>query len=79
MFSAGSHSEHFWHGQECPLFDVVHPSFPLSTTGLSILQDALKDGFGEAAVACDMSKICKFPSPDSRQKRFKGPVDPQGS
>ena len=27
-------------------------------------------GFGEAVVACDMSEQCKFPSLDSRQKRF---------
>ena len=30
----------------------------------------LKDGFGEAVVACDMPKSCKFPSLDSCQKRF---------
>ena len=30
----------------------------------------LKDGFGEAVVACDMPKPCKFPSLDSCQKRF---------
>ena len=34
------------------------------------LQGALKDGFGEAVVACDMSKPCKYPSLDSCQKRF---------
>ena len=36
----------------------------------SILQGALKDGFGEAVVACDMPESCKFPSLDSCQKRF---------
>ena len=34
------------------------------------LRDALKDGFGEAVVACDMPEPCKFPSLDSCQKRF---------
>ena len=32
----------------------VHPAFPLPTMVSSTLQDALKDGFGEAVVACDM-------------------------
>ena len=35
-----------------------------------ILQGALKDGFGEAGVACDIPEPCKFPSSDSCQKRF---------
>ena len=30
----------------------------------------LKDGFGEAVVACDMSEPCKFLTLDSCQKRF---------
>ena len=34
------------------------------------LQGALKDGFGEVVVACDMPEPCKFPSLDSRQKRI---------
>ena len=34
------------------------------------LQGALKDGFGEAVVACDMPKPCKFSSLDSCQKSF---------
>ena len=33
-------------------------------------QGALKDGFGEAVVACDMPETCKIPSLDSCQKRF---------
>ena len=32
FFSAGGPFEQFWHGQGCPLFDVVHPAFPLPTT-----------------------------------------------
>ena len=32
VFSAGSPGQHFWHGQRCPLFDVVHLAFPLPTT-----------------------------------------------
>ena len=31
--------------------DVVHPAFPLLTTALPTLQDALKNGFGEAVMA----------------------------
>ena len=38
----------------CSLFDVVHPAFPLPTKASPALQGALEDGFGEAAVACDM-------------------------
>ena len=58
------------HWQECPLFDVVHSAFPLPTTVSPTLQGVLKDGFGEAVVVCGMPEPCKFPSPDSCQKRF---------
>ena len=34
------------------------------------LQGALKNGFGETAVACDMPEPFKLPSLDSCQKRF---------
>ena len=37
--------------------------------GVAPIQRALEDGFGEAVVACNMPKPCKFPSPDSSQKR----------
>ena len=60
VFSAEGLCEQFWHGQGCPLFDVVHPAFPLSTTASPILQGSLKDGFGESVVACDMHEPCKF-------------------
>ena len=69
VFSAGGPCEQFWHGQGCPLFDV-HPAFPLPTTALPTLQSALKDGFGEAVVACNMPEPRKFPSLDSCQRRF---------
>ena len=59
-----------WHGQGCPLFDVVFPAFPLPTTASSGLQGALKDGFGKVLVACDIPHPCKFPFLDSSQKRF---------
>ena len=59
-----------WHGQGCPLFNVVHPAFPLPTTASPTVQSALMDGFGEAVVACNMPKPSTFPSPDSCQKRF---------
>ena len=35
-----------------------------------ILQGALKDGFGEAVVACDMPEPCEFLPLDSCQKMF---------
>ena len=73
VFSAGGPCEQFWHGQGCPLFDVVHPVFPLPTTASSTLQDVLKDGFGEVLVACDMLEPREFPSSDSCQKRFLWP------
>ena len=37
------HCEQLWHGQRCPLFDLVHPAFPLPTTASPTLQHALKD------------------------------------
>ena len=43
----------------------VKPAFSLPTIPSSTLQGALKDGFGEAVMACDMSEPCKFPSLDS--------------
>ena len=59
-----------WHDQGCPLFDVVHAAFPLPTTASPTLQVALKNGFGEAVVACDMPEPCKFLSLKSCQKRL---------
>ena len=44
--------------QGCPLFDLMHPAFPLPTTASPTLQGALKDGFGEAVMAHDMSEPC---------------------
>ena len=69
-FSLGGPCERFWHGQGCPLSDVVHPAFPLPTTASPILQGAMKDGFGEAVVMRDMPEPGKFPSLDSCQKSF---------
>ena len=65
VFSAGGHYEQFWHVQGCPLFGVVHPAFLPLTMVSPTLQGALKDGFGEAVVACDMPE--------------EVPVDPQGT
>ena len=70
VFSAGGPRQQFRNGQGCPLFGV-HPAFPLPTTASPTLQGALKDGFGEAVVAFDIFESCKFPSPDSFQKRFR--------
>ena len=58
------------HRQECPLFGVVHPAFPLPTTASPTSQGALNDGFGEPVLACDKSEPCKSPSLDSCQKKF---------
>ena len=54
----------------CPLFDVVHPASPLLTVASLTVQGALRDGFGEAVMACDIPEPCKFPPIDSCQKRF---------
>ena len=69
-FSAGGHCEQFWHGKGCPLFDAVHPPFPLLTTALPFLPGALKYCFGEAFVACSIPVPCEFLSFDSYRKRF---------
>ena len=58
-----------WAGMST-LFDVVYPAFPLPTTMSPTLQVTLKDGFGEAVLACDMPELCKFLSLDSCQKRL---------
>ena len=70
VFSAAGPCEPFCHGQECPLFDVVHPAFPLQTTALPTLQGALKYCLGEAVALCNMPEPCKFVSLASCQKRF---------
>ena len=57
-------------GMGCPLFDVVHPVFPLPNKALPTSQGGLKDGSGEVVVATDMSEPCKFPSLDSCHKIF---------
>ena len=55
-------------------FVVVHSVFSLPTTASPTLQGTLKDGFGEAVMACNIPEPCKFPSLNSCQV----PVDPQG-
>ena len=70
VFSTEGHRELFWHGQGCPLFDVVHSAFSLPTAASPILQGTLKDVLREAVVACAMAEPCEFPSLDSHQKRF---------
>ena len=51
VFSAGGPCEH---GQICPVFDVVHPAFPLLTTASPTLQGAPENSSGEAVMACGM-------------------------
>ena len=53
VFSAGGHCEPFWH----VLFDVVHPAFSLPTMASPILQGAMKNGFLEAVVKCEMPEV----------------------
>ena len=62
--------QQFWHEQGCPLFDVVHPAFPLPTTVWPTRRAALGNGLREAVVACYMPEPRKFPSLDSCHKRF---------
>ena len=38
--------------------DVVHPAFPLPTTVSTNLHFALKNGFGEVVLECDMPETC---------------------
>ena len=71
VFSAGGHCEQFWHGEGCPLFDVVHTAFPLPTTVSPTLQHALKDGFGKAVHTMQVSLSWRLPE--------AVPVGPQGS
>ena len=74
VFSAGGPCELFWHGQGCSFFHGVHPAFLQQTTASPILQGALKDGVGEAVVACDMPEPCKFPSLGSARRGSRGPT-----
>ena len=69
VFPAGSPCEQLWHEQECPHFHAADPTCPLPTAASPTLQGALKDGFGEAVVACDIPDPCKFLYLDSCQKR----------
>ena len=62
FFFAAGPCEQVRRGQECSFFDVVHSAFPLLTMASSTIQGAVKDGFGEAIIKCDMPKSCKFPS-----------------
>ena len=70
VFSAGGLCGQFWHEHGCPFFDIVNPAFSLPTTASPTLQSALKQGFGETVVACDMPEPRKFPSLVSCRKRF---------
>ena len=70
VFSAAGPCAQFWHGQGCPLFDGVHPAFPLPTMLSPNLVLALKDWFKETVMVCDMLEPCEFPSLDGCQKRF---------
>ena len=50
--------------------DVVSSSSISSADrGVAALQGALKDGFGEVVVACDMPETCKFPSLETVARR----------
>ena len=60
VFSAGDPCEQIWHGQGRPFFDAVHPAFPRPTMAWPTLQGALKDGFGEDVVACDVARYRRY-------------------
>ena len=69
--------EQFWHGQGCPLFGVVHPSFPLPTTASTTLQGTLKDmGFFRCCRGVSHARTIQVSV--SEQLQEEGPVDPQG-
>ena len=57
-------------GRDVHSFNIVQPAFALLTVAMPTLQGALKDGFGEAVMACGMPEPCKFPSLDNCQKRL---------
>ena len=62
---SGGPCEQLWHGQGCSFFD---PTFPLLPTTSPTRQGALKNGFGETVVACDMPEplqVCKKPCMDN--------------
>ena len=69
-FSVESHHEQFQHGQGHPLFSLVHSAFLLPAAVSPTLQGALKEGFGQDVMACDLLKPCELPSLDSYKKRF---------
>ena len=77
IFSAGGHRGQFWHRQGRPLFDVVHPAFPLLTMASPTLPGALKDVFWRdrlgpwRARTMRVSVSCQLPE--------EVPVGPQGS
>ena len=68
VFYTGGSLEQFWHGQGCPFFGVVHPAFLLATTAATTLQGALKGGFGEAVVACDVPELCNVQNQTNKQR-----------
>ena len=47
-------------GQGSPLFNAVHPAFPLPTTAYPTLQGVMKDNSGEAVVACEIPNHASF-------------------
>ena len=47
VFSADVQREQIWHEQRCPLFDVVRPVFPLTTTVSPTFQGTTKLGCGK--------------------------------
>ena len=63
-FSAGGRCEQIWHGQECPLFDVVHPVFPLPFLVSSMLLKCwtLARGMSKVTSQCprDTDAILQF-------------------
>ena len=70
VFSAGDPCERFWQGQICPLFDVVHPAFPLPTT----LQGALKDVLERLLWRVTCPNHASFPVLTAARRGSHGPT-----
>ena len=74
FFSAGDPSEQFRHGQECLLFHVVHPTFPLPTTSSPTIHDALKDVFERLSWRVTRPNHASFPLLTVARRGSRGPT-----
>ena len=70
VFSAAGHYEQFWHALGCPLFDVVHPAFPLRPRRRPPSRVPWRMIFERLSWRVTCPNRAKFSSLDSCQKRF---------